>query len=277
MAKISLSYPDTWLTISISVKNRDTWVEVFSDTMTEVGTTKVYTYDFTEVVNTDYIYVATVSGYSDMSWVIYRDGWWLTTEQVTQLTRIYTYVDTPVSEIAVGWNPYANWINWLKKWIQRIVDKVEEKWEEVKTKIESEVKTIVIPEQKEPIVNITTENIDTANFIKEIKKIKPEVTVTTEKVDIVPVLDAIKWVWKISDIKFPDMPEHKEPDFTPIIDKITEVYDKIDSIPDNSEKINKIEEYVDMEMEEKRMEEQNREEDDMMDRPLPSSFTAVLK
>ncbi len=30
----------------------------------------------------------------------------LTTEQSEQLTRIDTRVDTPISEIAVGWNPY---------------------------------------------------------------------------------------------------------------------------------------------------------------------------
>ena len=30
----------------------------------------------------------------------------LTTEQAEQLTRVDERVDTPVSEIAVGWNPY---------------------------------------------------------------------------------------------------------------------------------------------------------------------------
>lgn len=53
--------------------------------MTEIGTTKVYIYDFTEVANTDYVYVATVAGYSDMSGTIYRDGGGLTTEQSIQL------------------------------------------------------------------------------------------------------------------------------------------------------------------------------------------------
>lgn len=88
MSKISLTYPDTWLIISISVKNRDTWTEVFSWTMTEIGTTKVYIYDFTEVANTDYVYVATVTGYSNMSGVIYRDGGGLTTTESTHLLQL---------------------------------------------------------------------------------------------------------------------------------------------------------------------------------------------
>ena len=88
MWKISLSYPDTWLTISISVKNRDTWVEDFTGTMTEVWTTREYKYDFTEVVDTDYVYVTTVGGYSDMSGVIYRDGGGLTTNESTHLLQL---------------------------------------------------------------------------------------------------------------------------------------------------------------------------------------------
>lgn len=69
--------------------------------MTEVGTTKVYTYDFTEVVDTDYVYVATVAGYSDMSGTIYRDGGGLTTEQVAQLDRIYENTDIKTSQITI--------------------------------------------------------------------------------------------------------------------------------------------------------------------------------
>ena len=90
MAKISLSYPDTWLTISISVKNRLTGVEDFSGTMIE--TAKVYKYDFTEVADTDYIYVATCTGYSDITGVVYYEatgwgGWWLTPTQDANLTK----------------------------------------------------------------------------------------------------------------------------------------------------------------------------------------------
>lgn len=41
--------------------------------MTEVDSSKVYKYDFTEVPEIDYVYVATVTGYSDMSGTVYRD------------------------------------------------------------------------------------------------------------------------------------------------------------------------------------------------------------
>ncbi len=72
MAKLSLSYPETWLTISISLKDRDTWIEEFSGVMTEVS--KVYKYDFVEVAWIDYIYVATCTGYDDMTGVIYAES-----------------------------------------------------------------------------------------------------------------------------------------------------------------------------------------------------------
>ena len=89
MAKISLIYPDSWLTISISIRNRDSWVEEFSWTMTEVGTTKVYKYDFTEVANTDYVYVSSCTWYDSMSGVVYMDiTQWLTIEEHTHLMQL---------------------------------------------------------------------------------------------------------------------------------------------------------------------------------------------
>ena len=69
--------------------------------MTESDSSKVYKYDFTEEINTDYVYTATVTGYSDMSGTIYRDGGGLTTEQDAELTQIYNRVDENVSAIAV--------------------------------------------------------------------------------------------------------------------------------------------------------------------------------
>lgn len=92
------------------------------------------------------------------------------------------------------------------------MDKVEEKGEEVKKKVETEVKTIVIPKQKEPVVNITTEKIDTKEFIKAIKEIKPEVNITTETVNNEPILTAIKEIGKVSEIKIPEYKEPKEVD-----------------------------------------------------------------
>lgn len=89
MAKISLIYPDSWLTISISIRNRDSWVEEFSWTMTEVGTTKVYKYDFTEIANTDYVYVSSCTWYDSMSGVVYMDiTQWLTIEEHTHLMQL---------------------------------------------------------------------------------------------------------------------------------------------------------------------------------------------
>lgn len=77
------------------------------------------------------------------------------------------------------------------------------------------MKTIVIPEQKEPIVNVTTEKIDTEQFMKAIKDIPaPIVNVTTETVNIEPIITEIKKIGKIEDIKFPEYPEQKEMDMS---------------------------------------------------------------
>lgn len=77
MAKISITYPESWLTVNISVKDRLTWVEAFSGVMTEVAW--VYNYDFVETALTDYTYTATTPWYADVPWVLFQDtsswGW----------------------------------------------------------------------------------------------------------------------------------------------------------------------------------------------------------
>lgn len=201
---------------------------------------------------------------------------WLTTEQATQLEQVYDRVDSKVSEIAVWWNPYIEWVNGLKKWIQKIVDKVEDKGEEVKNTIKEEVKSIVIPEQKEPIVNITTQEVNTEAFIKEIKAIKPEVKVETNevKVDLTPVLNAVKEIWKVSDIQ---IPEPKDIDMSWVESKLWEISNKIDLIPDNTETIQRIASYTDKEMAEEEEEMKKEQEKEIMESPLPKKFKARLK
>lgn len=67
MSKISITYPESWLNPSISIINRTTEVEAFNWIMTEVWTTKVYIYEFTEIANTDYVYVITTTWYDSVS------------------------------------------------------------------------------------------------------------------------------------------------------------------------------------------------------------------
>ena len=199
----------------------------------------------------------------------------LTAGQAAELTQIYNRVDENVSAIAVWWNPY---IGDMKKGMNSVIKKIEEKWEEVKEKIESEIKTIVIPEQKEPIVNVTTEKIDTEWFMKAIKDIPaPVVNVTTETVNIDPIITEIKAIGKIQDIKFPEFPEHKEADMSWMEKCMEEIEEKIENIPDNTQSIHKIEEYINKKEEEERNEEKMKEEEENMNRPLPNSFTATLK
>ena len=78
-------------------------------------------------------------------------------------------------------------------------------------------------------MNITTEKVDTKEFLAEIRKIKPEVSVKTEtvNVDMKPVMEAIKTIGKISDIKFP---EEKEIDMSDIKDSLVNIEESILSL-----------------------------------------------
>ena len=257
--------PLTGLLATITIRDKtDNSIVVDDEAMTEIGLGEYdYTYDDMDATKA-YSYVMNPNSTSAFVETGFVDP------------RI-AFIDKSVSEIAVWWNPYVEWFTNLKKWIQKIVDKVEEKWEEVKTKIEEEIKTIVIPEQKEPIVNVTTEKIDTEWFMKAIKATKPEVIVKTEKVeiDLSPVLNAI---WNIPQ---PVIPEQKETDLSPIIQSISDVKEAIDK---QIEKLDVIEDYVEeekikelKEKESDKEEERRKEEEENLKKPIPTQFTAILK
>jgi len=90
MSKISITYPESWLNPTISVVNTTTNIEDFSGVMSEVWTTKVYIYEFTEVVNTDYVYVIKTAGYNDISDSIFYEtsSGWLTIEEHNKLMNL---------------------------------------------------------------------------------------------------------------------------------------------------------------------------------------------
>jgi arginine deiminase len=56
-----------------------------------------------------------------------------------------------------------------------------------------------------------------------------------------------------------------------------EIEEKIENIPDNTEMIKKIVDFIDKKEEEERNEEKMKEEEENMNRPLPNSFIAELK
>lgn len=77
--KITLSYPDSWLTVNITINNRDTNATLETWVATENGTTATYDYDFSGADNVDYIYIASVSGYNDIKGAVFYEaasgGW----------------------------------------------------------------------------------------------------------------------------------------------------------------------------------------------------------
>lgn len=66
MNKISLSYPETWLTININVYKLSDETLDNSGVLDEVGSTWIYIYTFTWDGVSDYSYVATCPWYNDI-------------------------------------------------------------------------------------------------------------------------------------------------------------------------------------------------------------------
>ena len=90
--KITLSYPNSWLTVNVEITNRTTNAVLESGVAVENGTTATYDYDFDGADDTDYIYIATVTGLNTMRGVVYYEassGWsGLTTEEHDKLMGI---------------------------------------------------------------------------------------------------------------------------------------------------------------------------------------------
>lgn len=144
MAKLSLSYPETWLTISISIKNRDTWIEEFSGVMTEIS--KLYKYDFVEVAWIDYIYVATCTGYDDMTGVIYSESTTsggLTTEEHDKLM----------------------WISWWGWYVRTWLDAIDKKY---------------LKETHEKVITLT--NTDISGIENTLNEIDSHNSLATERI-----------------------------------------------------------------------------------------------
>ena len=90
--KITLSYPTSWLTVNVEIRNRTTNAVLESGVAVENGTTATYDYDFDGADDTDYIYIATVTGLNTMRGAVYYEvsGGWsgLTTEEHDKLMGI---------------------------------------------------------------------------------------------------------------------------------------------------------------------------------------------
>lgn len=135
MAKITLNYDTTWLDITISVLDRETWTEEFTWTMTEIWTTGSYKYDFVEE-NKDYIYIASCLNHNDLKGsLIYSASSWLSPEQESQLQQVYDRVDMKVSNVwSGGWG--YRWLDWqqveniLKRFFKDFKEDFEEQREQ---------------------------------------------------------------------------------------------------------------------------------------------------
>ena len=160
MSLITVAYPESWLSWTISVVNMTTEVEDFSGAMVEVGTTKLYKYEFTEVAWESYVFTVSFPWYDDyVDSIIYEvsgSGGWLTTEEHDKLMNI-----------TGGWGWY------VRTWLDAIDKKyLKETHEKVLTLVNTDISWI------ENTLNETNSHIDIAkeSIIDTIKQESIEVS-----------------------------------------------------------------------------------------------------
>lgn len=179
MSKISITYPESWLNPTISVVNTTTNIEDFSGVMSEVWTTKVYIYEFTEVVNTDYVYVIKTAGYNDISDSIFYEtsSGWLTIEEHNKLMNLiggwFAWWDFTASDRKLIKDTHEKVIQLENTDITNLESKIIEidshidiaKWEIIDTIEESEIEVC------SDIVRVKTElkkdNVATRNLVRQ--------------------------------------------------------------------------------------------------------------
>jgi len=166
--------------------------------MTEVWTSKVYTYDFVEVVNTDYVYVATVTGYSTMSGIIYRDEY---IEKIWE-AQIWDYSDV-IGSFANKFSNYG-WVSHVidrssldeesKKEIKAITDKLEEVNTSLKVAPKIETKYIESTKEIVRVEKVAIPTNDSKSTTKVIVKWLKELNNTLSSI-------IVKWLIEIKNNK----------------------------------------------------------------------------
>lgn len=132
MASITISFPESGLLVDISVRNRATGSLDFSGIMENIPTlpdiwpTKLYTFEFTEVADTDYIFTATAPGWYEIDGTMYRDtasgwsGWWLTTEEHDHLMSLSQYSGWGIVDMTKNNKDLIDKINEFENLIKKI-------------------------------------------------------------------------------------------------------------------------------------------------------------
>lgn len=200
MGKITLTYPDTWLTISIVVKKRDWWV-AHSGNMREISSW-VYVYDFAEVWGTDYIYTASCTWYNDMSGVLYFDDtgsyWWFSLNYSTinnhttkKIKEAKEELEKKIDEIPkVSLDNLESWLDETRSELllaqEGIITRIKETeinlWDEIK---EENTKTReLITKKTDKVVKFATKQLDTMERIeKEIEDTENEIKEEFERIE----------------------------------------------------------------------------------------------
>lgn len=111
MAKISVTYPESWLTVNVSVKNRITWVEAFSWVMDNIWW--IYNYDFVELPLTDYSYTTTTPWYDDISGVVFQD--------VTSSSGWISWDDLIEDNSSVTWSFWSKFSQYW--WVSHVIER----------------------------------------------------------------------------------------------------------------------------------------------------------
>lgn len=173
MNTISLTYPESWLTVNVSVYVKWSATLDNSGVATETWTTKTYIYEFTWATNTDYVYVATVAWYQDIGWTVFSNNWIVNDVWEAQISDYSSNIGTfwhkfaqygGVSHVVheKGWATLTIEEKELIKKNKETMDKVLSKLDKWITKEEissllSQIKPIDKPQDNSLIVKLFTE------------------------------------------------------------------------------------------------------------------------
>ena len=189
MAKISITYPESWLNPTISVVNKTTGLVDFSWTMTEVWTTKSYWYEFSDVAKTDYVFTISVQWYNDVvDSLIYdtitNDIW---TAQISDYSwKVWSFANK--FEHYWGVSHVIDRSSLDEESIKRI-DEIKELLKDNKVNIDYD-------KIKEHILLVNSHKYNDSDIIKEIQWLRRIVTDgIINKKPIVTTINNPSWIW----------------------------------------------------------------------------------
>lgn len=193
MYKISITYPESWLTVNVSVHVKWSGVIDNSWVAIETWTTKTYIYEFNGDSMLDYVYVSSVTWYDDISWSVFSNDDIAESVWSSQISD-YSWI---AWTFATKFEQYG-WVSHIihdSKWVEltleekELIRKNKETMDKVITKLDNwitknEIIAILNQLKAEPTKHIIAQpTVNISPIINELSNIKTTLTLIANKKD----------------------------------------------------------------------------------------------